>query len=616
MRNNLENNLNGIGKIILWERKRVGVSREKLAEGICSQGFLKRVESGARGCEKIVSEALLQRLGVSINRFMHFVTAEEEEWFRVKDELLEAVNVGRYEEAKEYLIRYEEITEGKSELHSQFLLLMEAINEYYGATEVSYKELKENLEKAWEITKAGYSLDAVDMGRMSLVELCIKSFYLRLQEGECATETIKERYRALLRYIEKYVDERDQMRIYPEVAYRFLLLLDEQDDEAEEVYQTCKGILKNQGGLFMLSKLMEYRASSLKKRYAEVLPEDKKIEAEDAEQLAEVVRWLYEEYKVEQPKELLHILYGTEEIFRLSDVIKGRRIGMGLTQEQLSEGICDPVSISRIENGAVGPKTTILLKLMEKLKFPGGKASLSLSVGSEGAYKTAEKIRVVRKFSRYEELPPLVEEFKRGWKGDLFSEQYLMELESSTAHVLKKIDVETHEKNLWEAFHMTVPDKSCEELKRWAFTRTEAMLINMFSYVCEKLNKREEGIEWLRLLKEYYERQPLEKRHYIDGYELTLCNLGDLLGNQKKYEEAIRLEDIANREELKAGQGDGLRLTLYDKAWNMEQQWGSTYTKEESRPYMWAAFQLAKFYLKPERVNHVKSRWEKLYCEN
>lgn len=615
MRNTLENNLNGIGKIILWERNMVKVSRSELAQGICTQGFLKRVESGERGCEKIVSEALLQRLGVSVSRFMHFITPEEEEWFWVKDELLEAVNARSYEKAKEYLIRYRELSEGKSKLHSQFLLLVEAINEYYVA-EVSHKELKENLKKAWEITKAGYSLDAADTGRMSLMELCIKSFYLRLQEKECATETIKERYRALLRYIEKYVDERDQMRIYPEVAYRFLLLLDEQEDEAEEVYQTSKDILKNQGGLFMLSSLMEYRASAIKKKFRGILPEDKKLEAEDAEQLAGVLRWLYGAYKVEQPKELLHALYGTEEVFRLTDVIKGRRIGMGLTQEQLSEGICDPVSISRIETGVVGPKTTILLKLMEKLKFPGGKASLSLSVGSEGAYKTAEKIRVVRKFSRYEELPPLIEEFKKDWKGDLFSEQYLMELESSTAHVLKKIDEETHEKNLWEAFHMTVPDKGCEELRRWAFTRTEAMLINMFSYVCEKLNKREEGIEWLRLLKEYYERQPLDKRHYIDGYELSLCNLGDLLGNQKKYEEAIRLEDIANKLSLKAGQGDGLHLTLYDEAWNMEQQWGSAYTKEESRPYMWAAFQIAKFYLKPEKVNYVKNRWEKLYCES
>ena len=39
-----------------------------------------------------------------------------------------------------------------------------------------------------------------------------------------------------------------------------------------------------------------------------------------------------------------------KEIF-LGEFIKQRRLELGLTQEQLCEGICEPMTISRIENG-------------------------------------------------------------------------------------------------------------------------------------------------------------------------------------------------------------------------------------------------------------------------
>lgn len=41
-----------------------------------------------------------------------------------------------------------------------------------------------------------------------------------------------------------------------------------------------------------------------------------------------------------------------KEIF-LGDVIRQRRLELGLTQEELCEGICEPMTISRFEIGTV-----------------------------------------------------------------------------------------------------------------------------------------------------------------------------------------------------------------------------------------------------------------------
>ena len=43
-----------------------------------------------------------------------------------------------------------------------------------------------------------------------------------------------------------------------------------------------------------------------------------------------------------------------KEIF-LGEVIRQRRIELGLTQEELCEGICEPITISRFEHGRQTP---------------------------------------------------------------------------------------------------------------------------------------------------------------------------------------------------------------------------------------------------------------------
>lgn len=42
--------------------------------------------------------------------------------------------------------------------------------------------------------------------------------------------------------------------------------------------------------------------------------------------------------------------------FFLGDYIKQKRLDLGLTQEQLCDGICEPMTLSRLENGKQTPQ--------------------------------------------------------------------------------------------------------------------------------------------------------------------------------------------------------------------------------------------------------------------
>ncbi len=58
-----------------------------------------------------------------------------------------------------------------------------------------------------------------------------------------------------------------------------------------------------------------------------------------------------------------------KEIF-LGEVIRQRRLELGLTQEELCQGICEPMTISRFENGKQTPSRNRIKALLQRLGLP------------------------------------------------------------------------------------------------------------------------------------------------------------------------------------------------------------------------------------------------------
>lgn len=63
----------------------------------------------------------------------------------------------------------------------------------------------------------------------------------------------------------------------------------------------------------------------------------------------------------------------------LGEAIKKRRQELGLTQEQLCEGICEPITISRLENGKQTPSRNRINALLERLDMPADRYHALLS---------------------------------------------------------------------------------------------------------------------------------------------------------------------------------------------------------------------------------------------
>jgi len=63
--------------------------------------------------------------------------------------------------------------------------------------------------------------------------------------------------------------------------------------------------------------------------------------------------------------------------------MKQRRLELGLTQEELCEGICEPITISRMENGRQTPSRNRINALLQRLGLPDDRYFALLSKREE-----------------------------------------------------------------------------------------------------------------------------------------------------------------------------------------------------------------------------------------
>jgi len=609
--------INQIGLLVGYQRVKLNVSTGELSEGICSSSYMARLETGKRGCEKIVAEALLQRVGFASDQLLYFLDKAEYHWLMIKEKLLTAISDLDTDAASTLMKEYYNITYGKSKLHTQFMLLAECVLEWNlylngrREKEDTLKFLEKKLILAWEGTREPYDIAGACPKFLDFQELMLKILYYHVMEEREQYREALDGYRGVLHYVETRMESIESVKFYPQLAYRMLLLMEKlggMEQEEEALYAGYRELIKKEGSMIRLSEMAEYRKRFLLRKTDS---SSGLQEIEELEELIETLDWLYETYGVRKKDWFTNVLFGREEVYPLTPTIKKRRICLDLTQEDLADGVCDPVSISRIETGTSHCTLSNVGLLFDKLRLPDGAAVFSVQTGRADLYEVAAEIKRLSLFSRYEEAEGLFEQLtSKKVNSDCCIEQYRRHKDATLQRNLKRIDNEEHWKRQKEALHLTVPDKPVSELKEWVFTRTEAMIVNSLAYGCKQIGKAAEAREWLELVKDYYEEQPVHWYHYFRGYELTLRNLGSILDQTQEYERAIKYDDIAIRLALDVGEASVLRATIYDCGWNMEQLWESgKYTKEDSRPYVRAAVLLNRIYAKPASAAFIEQEW-------
>ena len=216
-----------------------------------------------------------------------------------------------------------------------------------------------------------------------------------------------------------------------------------------------------------------------------------------------------------------------QQIF-LGEAIKKRRLELGLTQEQLCEGICEPITVSRLENGKQTPSRNRINALLERLDMPADRYYALLSkheLDIDALHKEITSYNI-----RFDKAP--AEEQSQIWKlalnahkeleaiidnDDTLSRQLI--LRSRVIIGTENGEYSFNEKigMLTEAIRMTVPKFDLDDIGRGLYTTDEIKIINQLASTYSNAGKSMDAIRiWHQLytyIRKHFQNIPLTRAH-------------------------------------------------------------------------------------------------------
>ena len=230
------------------------------------------------------------------------------------------------------------------------------------------------------------------------------------------------------------------------------------------------------------------------------------------------------------------------ENFFLGEYIKQRREALGLTQRQVCEGICTPVTLSRIENGTQTPSRTRINAILQRLGLPDDRYISLLSKNElkiEALKKEIVACGVAEKV--HEGFEKLAQLEKLTDPDDQIARQFALRSEVLLGRLAGQYTPQERINLLMQAIRLTVPRFNLEEIEQFLYTRDEITIINQIgiAYSDDGQNKKAAEIydQLLRYIRKHFD----ETITSIGVLPLVLYNYARVLDLCGRYKEGAEL---------------------------------------------------------------------------
>lgn len=578
------------------EREKQGISQERLCRGLCAVSALSRYENGERIPDRLLMNALIQRLGKSSDQLTTMISCQEYayfEWKRTVKEALRKKNISLVQ----VLLQKKEALDGhvNSALQEQFYRYIQGI---LRRTSVDISDL----EEAIRLTNPEFSGKIEEGDLFSIQELNLLLFY-----AKCTMQKEPERGRelleVLLQYIQEYItDIRAKNQIFPRAVSIYCQQVRERQF-AEKRYLLCKEALVDS----VKDQSFEYAVSIL-----ESLEKDSGYlgkEADLYQAWKNVLREVYQEFEIE----MTWMEWGIEipeNLFLIPEILLSARVEKGLSQEEASEGICTPETYSRIETGKRSPSLKNLEALENRLEIKQGYLIGEVWTNESSVLELTQKLRMAvsnLNLETWEECQKKLEE-----KLDLskkinrqYVEGYRTCLEYQQGKISEAEWIRQHRTTLSYTFPFEERIEAYRTGERHGFTDREAVLLQQIALAEKILGEKEKAVEIWKLLLQDYANSEVRMEHHFQEVMLIWSNLANTLPEVGKVKEGIELADQGIRMVLKKGQGP-LNMLFANRIYTMKAS-GQDVRKEQFEQ----AYALSKMFGDLELQHSLQTYMEK-----
>lgn len=163
----------------------------------------------------------------------------------------------------------------------------------------------------------------------------------------------------------------------------------------------------------------------------------------------------------------------------LGEYIKQRRLDLGLTQEQLCDGICEPMTLSRLENGKQTPSRNRINALLQRLGLPDDRYFALLSKNELEMEALQKEIVACNANHRVEEGFETLKKFEQiADHDDQIAQQFILRSKVLLGRLDQRYTPQEQIDLLMQAIRLTVPRFNLDEIERFFYSTDEIKIIN------------------------------------------------------------------------------------------------------------------------------------------
>lgn len=298
---------------------------------------------------------------------------------------------------------------------------------------------------------------------------------------------------------------------------------------------------------------------------------------------------------------------------RIGEVIQKRRKELGLTQAEVCEGICEPITLSRIENGRQAPSYNRVKAILHRLDLPDDRYTALLDedeITLEDLKREASaRVNLVANASAQdkprlrEEALAAIQTLEEFAGEDQLTQQAAMGLRASLGRPEGPYSLEEKLELLMGAIRMTRPKFDLEEINDFRYSGGEIALIIRIANAYSLAGEKRKVLDIYSQLVKYARKHGWDQPRYAGNLVVILSNYARELNIDKRYEEALEIAQMGWNITIKYSNYRCLGGLLFIQA-NAYAHLGES---GKSKDLYYQALYLYKALGDPDGITHLKS---------
>lgn len=596
------------GNMLYQIREQKKISRKKLCAGVCSLAALSKYERGERTPDGLLFHYLMQRMGMSPDDFAIMLSAEEYQYYIWKASVFEAIQNHEWEEAEQLFHSEQAADRSCSEkIQNQFYLYFASVyaekieKNQKKSVKFLWESLQETVPDFLENKLGTYQLSTFEIGLIAMY------FYKGGQTELLSSNEVYVNLQALLVYVRKVIsDKRETARLIPGIVCALLNICGERMDiwERLSIEEEAITLLKENYKLYHLPEILKFYVKDL----AQTDTEKVKIYEKQYQAFLEV----YEDtgYDTSFQPELLFDSH--RQVYLLDEYMRSYRDISGMTQEQVSDGICAPETYSRLETGKRAPHPKEREALMKRLGIGWGYFRGDLETTDYKVFELLNEYRQAAAKGRWQKAESCAKELKVKLDMDSVNNwQYVGMIENRIAYFTGRISAEEIYHRDKELLELSVTEERLKKTEIYYFSYIEIILHTHIANVLNEMGKKREAIELLERVLKKTENSAVGVECWWNGMNVTIFNLASTLSDVGRYEESLKYMEYFRDKCMKMYDGKFVGCSIGEIAFDFGHL--SNTNQEVCKKLLEQAFYLTDFYEMSRHHNSIKEYYEEHY---